>query len=938
MPYAPQCTTPLFYSTTTNASETNSTPETLPPSISLDRALEELKLIVSGDTSHANSTSCKNLVQNILDGNSPKATTELHKVRAALFQHLIKNNDPHRLDIIISILSTIGPKAITKKDFAAKLRCTIDLEPQSIETTLAESVKLFTHKSVLELLYSTIKQLQTLPNSSLLPAIPDKSLFSFELYSSIILKQVGTVRLLNKQLYKTERTILTNMIKFEKSEDLIRILEMMIKKNSTLNARLVSTIIDICHEVYDFESVINVWKMMDRLQVTTPFDLHRAMKAYLKLNQPQEALKVYESNPQIHQDWLFDLVLEAYGLSEDWVGMRNTFDSLFGRGELPNLNHYRIVITAISRIAQTDVIQFLYENLLSRDMKPNVNIHNAIMYGYYALGDLDGVKASFKILCDSGVSPNTNSYNIMLMIYRDLKDLKSAQDVLRAALAQGAISKVLLTTIVSLCAERRDPVNGEIVFNWIVEAGYHPDLTSFNALLHCFVEARMNKKVIALHRRMQKLGIPLRIDTATILLSHYSGTLDHDSISLLLNEMNHEGVSRDKYFYSELLEYFCKSNRMEDAEMLMEEMSISGNITPDIYHYSILMKGYLERKNFSKVLETYDILGNHGLKPSFHTSALVLEAIQRSSKDLPELKGRSADLLSEFLLNKDSIDLTSEHLPRNGVPPELSKIVARRFADQGKPDEILKIAAQMKDQHNGKYDIEKDVILMRKLLESYGRARDWENFSLYWIKFFEAQRQLYVPREIIDNKNRSFKSTTDKIPLRDQYSNDQIFIYKIYQIFTFSEHMGVMDFLDAMRAEGYLFSNNLINMVIRLLAEEDSTIHNAYQLVEYYLMKPHLARIRWSPQMKQRKITPQQYLKKVGQYNIQQKTVDSLVRNFRRLVDITIKTSGGPNSITENEAIYSLSLKMGKTVHYFYETSTRSKFPFKHPKKRAVNR
>lgn len=78
------------------------------------------------------------------------------------------------------------------------------------------------------------------------------------------------------------------------------------------------------------------------------------------------------------------MVLKTYASKQDWTGMQRIFESLFGRGDLPNLEHYRIVMDAVSKIAGTEIIETMYNNMLSRSLKPSVGIFNAMMYSYYA--------------------------------------------------------------------------------------------------------------------------------------------------------------------------------------------------------------------------------------------------------------------------------------------------------------------------------------------------------------------------------------------------------------------------------------------------------------------------------------------------------------------------------------------------------------------------
>lgn len=910
-----------FYSTTTKTDINDDDLNNLPTKATL---IDRVASIIEKDKEFTQVLEFEDLLGKILDSDSTNILSELFQIRGPVYKYLIMSKSLLRLQLIEKIILINHLKPMTKQDFDARLNCIIDLHPGLIEETLLESIKLFSHKTVLGFLYTTILQLRKKPDESLAPEITDKSLFLFQLYYSIILKQLGTLRLLDTDKYKIERRILANMLHNEKPKIVLRILKQLLTTNPAFSHMFATTIIDISYRTHNFSFVTEVWLIKENQKMASTYDLFKTMSSFIQLKQPDNALNIYQQNPDLHADWLFAIVLKTYAIKQDWVGMQRVFESLFDRKGLPNVEHYRIVMDAISKMAGIEIVELMYKNMLSLGLQPTVHIYNALLFSYYAFGDVNGLKRLFKELEESEIRPNMHSYNILLMMYRDTKDLDSAREVLRTIIEKKfPVERSLLTTIISLCAERKDPINGEAVFHWIKEAGHYPDITSYNALLTCYVKSRFKTETVALFAEMKKKRIPLRIDTLTIMLSYYAQVKDIDGIDNLMNEMMEKNIIPDAKFYSVLLDYFCNSNQIEAAEELIESMKQSPqNPGPSIYHLSILMGGYLRKKRFSDVIKVYNSLQDYNIQPTFHTSALFLTALQRSGKRNYKLKDRAASLLSEFLSDTESLDLTSDYTPRNVVPPQLVKVVMRRYADAGNPQKVLEIMNEMSKQ-NAEYAAIDHVIVLRKLLEAAGRSADWELFNQYWDEFIKAERKTYVPREV---KHKNTKKIIDQIPLPDSFSNNKVFRYKIFQLVTFGQYSQIIPFIHMVEGEGFRLSNKLLNEIVRLLVESDQTVFDGFMIAHKYLEEFELKRKQLRPLYMNQQLDLKDYQARIGQFNIQRETKSSLSKNLYRLVNLVMMNEGYTSEI---DALRKLNNELGHTIRKVYELTAKKQFPYK---------
>lgn len=883
--------------------------------------LEDLISLINSDKEFKLVTEAEKIIDSILDSQDTELKKSLLQIRTSIYKYLVGSKSSARLRLVTKIIEARNPLLPSKIDFATKLKCVIDLAPQDIEATLNESINQFNSRTVLEFLGTTIRYLRKADNDLGSSSVHSKPRFLIKLYYSIIFKIHGTLQLLDTNSYKLERSLLSEIILSQNRQELVNAIRSLISDDRELVSIFASTAISVAYSIYKFDTVIDLWKVKEEQKTETTYDLFKTMSAYLKLKQSDDALSIYEAHPELHSDWLFDVVLKTYALKMDWSGMQRIFESLFGRGDLPNIKHYRIVMDAISKIANTDIVEMMFNNILSRGLEPTTNIYNAVMFSYYTKGDLEGVLKSFDTLEKSKAVPNNHSYNILVMTFRDTKDLQSALDVIHKVTEKGlSVSRTLLTTIISLCAERCDPLNGERVFNWIYELGNHPDLHCYNALLYCYVESRSRQKAEDLFAEMQRQKIPLRIDTMTIMMKHYIYTKNWDEFHRLLDRRVEMKAEYDEKFYSVMLLYFQERKQVQLATNLVKELASGNQAT--IFHYTVLMSINFKAKKYEEVVNIYNSLDTLKITPTFQTSAVFLSAMHRLGNQIPKFKEPTFKILNEFLDDKTSIDPTSNFVPRSAIHPSLAKVALQQYASDGEIGNIDEAVAKIKEQAGEKASLN-EISVLRKILVIYGQARSWDNFNKYWSSFFAELRKQFVPYNDIQGDERVI---INKIPVRFRLDNDKIIRYKIFQMVAFGEHSSIIGLLKQLKSLGFEMSNRLWNETVVLLAGSDESLKDAFKLADKYLMPYELRRSHWKPKLKSKQISPEKYQLMVGQYSIKKATRDALCKSLPRLVNIEAERLNKhriiySQDVSPDDALSKLQSEMPEIIPYVYKKS-----------------
>lgn len=128
----------------------------------------------------------------------------------------------------------------------------------------------------------------------------------------------------------------------------------------------------------------------------TLHDLLTAMWALLRKNDYQECLELYPKYPHLHSDQQIDIFLKISEKTKDWQHLQKQFEDMYGRGELPYVQHYSIVMNALASIKVVKEVDELYEQLLRRKLKPTCEIHAAIIKSRLAINDYAGAEEKFE--------------------------------------------------------------------------------------------------------------------------------------------------------------------------------------------------------------------------------------------------------------------------------------------------------------------------------------------------------------------------------------------------------------------------------------------------------------------------------------------------------------------------------------------------------------
>lgn len=125
----------------------------------------------------------------------------------------------------------------------------------------------------------------------------------------------------------------------------------------------------------------------------------------------------------------------------------------------------------------------------------------------------------------------------------------------------------------------------------------------YDALLHCYADAKRVEKAEAIMQKMRELGCA-RTLTYNNMMNLYSKTGKHDRIDSLVQEMEEKLIKCDQFTYTIRLNAYAVALDMDGMEKLLTKMKTDPSIKMDWHAYVSVSKGYIRAGDMEKALAT----------------------------------------------------------------------------------------------------------------------------------------------------------------------------------------------------------------------------------------------------------------------------------------------------------------------------------------------
>ena len=188
-------------------------------------------------------------------------------------------------------------------------------------------------------------------------------------------------------------------------------------------------------------NVLNYWKFKGKfisknnLSETVHLhykDLSSIILAFSSLNLFSTAISSYKAYPNLQHEEQIEIILKLCKKSKDWKMLQAQFEEMYGRGDLPYVLHYSVVMSSLASMGAKTEVDGLFDQLLKRNLIPSSSIFAALISSRIYNDDIDGAKDCFdkyKQFCIDYPDLKKHSaflYSLIFKIYFKSSDVEGA--------------------------------------------------------------------------------------------------------------------------------------------------------------------------------------------------------------------------------------------------------------------------------------------------------------------------------------------------------------------------------------------------------------------------------------------------------------------------------------------------------------------------------
>ncbi|KAL3641860.1 hypothetical protein CASFOL_012675 [Castilleja foliolosa] len=188
----------------------------------------------------------------------------------------------------------------------------------------------------------------------------------------------------------------------------------------------------------------------------------------------------------------------------------------------------------------------------------------------------------------------------------------------------------------------------------------------------------------------------------------------------LFDEMLEEGLEPTTELYTALLGACCRSNLIDKAFSILEQMKSLSFCQPDVYTYSILIKACVDARRFELVGSLYDEMAERLITPNTVTQNIVLSGYGKAGK-YEEMENILAKMLETTTCEPDVWTMNT---------------IVSLFGNEGKIEMMEKWYEKFRD-----FGIEPETRTFNILIGAYGKKRMYDKMS----SVMEYMRKLSFP-------------------------------------------------------------------------------------------------------------------------------------------------------------------------------------------------
>ena len=463
---------------------------------------------------------------------------------------------------------------------------------------------------------------------------------------------------------------------------------------------------------------------------------------------------------------------------------------------------------------------------------PDCACYNALLQAYSRSDDIEGALRRFGEMEVNGVAPDAHSFGILMGLYADRGVPQCVSELFSIANSHGIIQTPhMWATLVRAHIENDDLITAEHI-------------------------AEESSRTEAMRERATVVWNQV--------LTAYALRRDLESTLRIFERMRNDYGPLDSLTYAALMQCLVLIRQHDAARKILQKIIPKERVKRLALHYAIVMGGYVESKQWSRVLGLDAAMRQRGIKPSVSTRIRVLKAQVAVETRITRMRGgthstrlmTTEQALSDVLAASDRREATSaikqpsyglEGFSLNEAYPDAYYEVLISTYGRRKAFDIV-------DANFEEYLLAKDqpspssfippLQFLTALMQSHWKAREFDDIEKCWLLVYrKAMRYVKVPPipkpdlstipSEVEPSQRLF-SPARMAPSRRHIISRPLAFF-IRSLAYRGEISRLISLIDELTHTGWILSNRVWNLYVQILVR-NSQILLAFEICEKHLM------------------------------------------------------------------------------------------------------
>ena len=457
-----------------------------------------------------------------------------------------------------------------------------------------------------------------------------------------------------------------------------------------------------------------------------------------------------------------------------------------------------------------DKINYFVNEIKRRNLNLNDITYNILINAFAEVGKNEKCCELFDEMRANKLKPDLYTYNTLL---KGLKSLSYSEENFKKALeifeqissgSDGLIAnEFLYNTILDICVRYNEIEIMDKISCEMKQKNIPPSKVTYSILIKGYGNAQKLEKVQDLFNDFKKT-----FTTSDIIYGCLINCCAQCKRLDLMNEyyeaMKIDGITPNLFIYTTLIKGYCKMKQFELAFNVFEKMKEDDMVKPNIVIYNSIINNCIESKNYDKMIEIYTHLKKNDsfIQPDFITYTTLIKGFCRS-ENMPK-----AEEIYKFMIENDfKLDII------------VLNLLCKGYCYSKNVDKSLQILEDMKKFNVKPLAITYTYII--KMFSDLGDERALLMLKEMTILGIKPTIVIYTSIIIILNK---YKKTNQVIDLYYQIKGDKTFImhHLFYEnvvlgcLFDKKLEIAINILIDSIES-GVKLDNSVYNKVIKKL-------------------------------------------------------------------------------------------------------------------------